>query len=934
MSIDPVSLAISAAVAGINMAVTASRTIEGPRLKDTSATVADYGTPLNYVLGQRVISCPCFFAKPIQEVKKKRKGKGGKAVDYSGFATWAAHIADHEIVGIGKIWFDNHLVYDATGSEEKLYPLSDDYELEANLRIYLGTPDQEPDPDMEAYIEARDGPGTCPAYRDTAYAYFENVPVEQLGNRFPTVTMLIRTASPRAFDGWYARARIVLVNPSTTLPGLGFYVNPSGPAQTISNVSSGVWPGTSNSEFPGGIPYRVYDAGNHAVTLYWCEESAMDALEIDLRLQFPNGSVSAEMMASFSWEFWNTGPASPSPVTSTIINPGDTSSTSGNPFDVYDLFTGNWYFPVLGSDSPPGSYDAGNNSYSNIETLLKFVSEKVGLDPADYNWSATRNLVFGGYNWTQGSGRQVLEPVLDLFDVDVRPHDFGLEALPRGNPSEGAIATGDMVRTDDGPPYALKDIAPGDLPRRIYLVYADVTTDQNPNVAMPPGPSSDAAGTVREISIDMQTMALEPDDAQRLAERSLRRARFGRMTGEFSVTRQHLAIEPGDVWTPEFDERAWSMRNTKLNIGANGVVSGEWERDTAALAVLSSSAGAPATGFTPDVVPDDLGALGFVMDLPLLIDAHEQSAPLAYLTAGPDAPGVWTGADFAQSETGELDSYATNWDGIAAGDGSVIGEVAEVMPDAVLWVPDMGTVITVTINAGELTAATLDELMLDPTLNLAAIRSGAGWELVQFMTPTLVDTLEYTLTGFLRGVRGTEWAMAGHQAGDDFILLDSAKRHTMGAGELGDTDWYIAAPTGQSPNQDNAFSVTYTGASHKPYSAVDAEISLDGDDVLFDATRRTRIGGATLDGQDVPLGETAESWSLDILDTGVSPVAVKRTLTGSSLPLRYTAAQQTTDWGAPLNASSPIVIPEANLYQVSPPLTLRGYPLNFPEQTP
>lgn len=947
MSVDPVSLAITAALTAVNMAVAASRTIEGPRLKDTSATVADYGTPLNYFVGQRVLPAPCFFAKPIVEKKKKRKGKSGKQVEYSGFATWAAHIADHEIAGVAKIWFDNHLVYNATGDEVELYPLGPDYELEANIRIYLGTEDQEPDPDMLAYIEARDGAGTCPAYRGTSYVYFENVPVEMLGNRFPTVTILARTVSPPEFEGVYMYFWLEAL--SITSSGGSIYY-PHTPDWALTNETqslsgsddsdpgSTLWferiiaPASAGGTFGGFYGYLTVDPG----------ETSGD--EWNLRLQFPSlgvyetpgGELNKCRLHFRPWyqSTWTTV----TPYDSNVFD-DDLQIYGNGSFDVESLWPDNWFFAFGAADAEgPGGYDAGPDTYATLEQLLDFVSERAGLDPADYDWSAAGEITFGGYNWTQGTGRQILEPMLDLYDVDVRPHDFGLEVLLRGGASLGAIETGSMVRTgQNGAPYALKDAAPGDLPRRFFLAYSDLTTDQNPNVAMPPAaPSREAAGTVRELTLDMKPLALFPDDAQQLAERFLRRVRVGRTTADFSVTRQMLSLEPGDVWTPYFDERGWSMRNTKLVIGADGVLGGEWERDMAALAVLSvTTPGAPAQGHVPDVVPSDIGTLGLVLDVPLLTDAHEQSAPLAYLAAGPAEPGVWTGADFAKSETGELDSYASAWDGIAAGDGSVIGECQDALPaGAVPWVLAEGGAVTVTLNAGELTSATVEELLLDQTLNLAAVRSGDGWELVQFMTATLTGELTYQVGGFIRGVRGTEWAMAGHQAGDEFVLLSDAKRHTMGAAEVADQDWYIAAPTGQTPNQAAAFAVLYTGASHKPLAAVNGtvevvETSPGAGDLLFGATRRTRIGGATLDGQDVPLGETAESWSLDILDHSTSPPTVVRTLTGSALPLTYPEADQVTDFGAALNSLSPPAVVTGRLYQVSPPLSLRGYPLEI-----
>ncbi len=919
MSIDPFSLAITAALTAANMAATAMRRIEGPRLTDTRASLADYGTALNYVKGMRIVSCPCFFSKPIKEVKKKRKGKGGKAVEYSGFGTWACHIADHDIVGISKIWFDNHLVFDATGDEVETYPLADDYDFEANIRFYLGTEDQEPDPDMLAFIEARDGAGTCPAYRGEAYAYFENIPLEMLGNRFPDVKMLIRTSSIRQFEGWYAMASINLVAPTTPLAG--FFVEPDGPAPSIDNSDNGFF-------WDNGVPKCVIAPGGNAAQVYFVDPAVMDATEVKLRLQFPSFSVGDGMMASFSWQFWNQEASSSPPRTSLVISPGSPSGFGDdyaltNPFDVRSLWPDDWYFGIGGSGDPGIGYDAGPETSASIGELLDFVAARCGIDPAWCDFSAATER-FTGYNWTQGTGKQILEAVLDLYDIDVRPHDFKLQALPRGGASQGVLPTGEFVLDRGGEgsdsPFSLAEVSPSDLPARVFLAYADTEADQAPNVAMPPAPGPDAAGTNREISLDMQTLALDPDTAQRLTTRRHRRLRFGRNTASFGLTRKRIAIEPGDVWTPEFDGDAMSMRCTRMTIGADGVIALEWERDDPAIAVLPQVPGAAGQGYVPDVVADSVASLGFVLDLPLLLDAHEQSAPLAYIAAGPAAPGIWMGADFAQSETGELDSYTEFWDGIAADDGAVIGTCSGALQGALPWVPDYGSAVTVVINAGELTAATLDMLLADPTRNLAAIRSGDGWELVQFMTPTLTGAHTYSITGFLRGVRGTEWAIGGHAAGDSFILLDGVvKRCTMGAAEIGDTDWYVVSPTGQAPDQAEAFSLAYTGASHKPLAPVHGRATQSGADWLFTATRRTRIGGGSLDNQDVPLGEASESWVLDIMD---GPTVV-RSIAGTALPLTWTEAQQITDFGSAQGSVT------ARLHQIDPTLNLRGYPLDI-----
>lgn len=184
MSIDPVSLAITAALTAAQMAVNMTRKIEGPRTEDLNVTVADYGTPLNYFYGTRRFGgVVIFFAEQIRETKKRRKTKGGKVNEYKYFGTWAFVVADHQIDAVTRMWFDKHLVFDATG----VGPISalEGGDISSHMRVYLGTETQEADPRMQATIEALHGAGSCPAYRGVAYVMLEELPLEKFGNRIP-----------------------------------------------------------------------------------------------------------------------------------------------------------------------------------------------------------------------------------------------------------------------------------------------------------------------------------------------------------------------------------------------------------------------------------------------------------------------------------------------------------------------------------------------------------------------------------------------------------------------------------------------------------------------------------------------------------------------------------------------------------------------------
>lgn len=958
MAVDPVSLAVTVALTAAQMAMQASQTIEGPRVTDLNATVADYGTPFNYFYGRRWLTCPCFYAEDIEEKKKKRKTKGGKYNEYTYFGTWAIHVADHPISQIRKIKFDGHLVYDVTASEP-LYELDEDYELAANMRFYYGSADQMPDPRMLASVEAEHGPGTCPAYRHQSFIMLERIPLEKLGNRLPIVTVEADSVAGALsgdivldfVNGSYtvgdqSYALSLLIEPSEhsgsdfqfsdIVPGTGWIVPPGNANSSADLTTMAVEHLGLNSAISAEIEFSI-DLGN--------ADSDLEGAGISIKKiggAFPTNEIGAEAFIRFEEAGYSaysyvdgvlgeypqiTGLTEDTVYTATftisntaasITLPGGTSSTTRPDFTPAYFAIASYRssaailptsvatirkVTLTGAENPDASV--------TLADVMEDLSLRAGLQAGDFDYSALADIGIDGFSWTQGSVKQIAGPLLDVYDFDLRPHDFLLEALPRSSASQGAIT--DFVKAE--PRWALESTADSDLPRRVFFNFADIDSDQQTNTAVSQRRGNEV-GTVRELTLDLTTLALTPTPARRYADRFLRRKWWERTKGNADLSRKHIAVEPGDVYTLTFDGEPISMKCAKLTLGANGVMQGEWESDIPSLTGLSSAAGASADGIPPAEIYAPSPTTGAVLDLPLLIDAHDQSVPFAYLAAGPtDGTRSWPGASFAQSDTGETESFAADWDTIASDLASEIGVMSDVLPDAEPFNFDDGSSVEVVLQSGELLSTTYEDMLDDGTLNLALI----GDEVVQFRTATLTAPLTYQLTGFLRGRRGTEWAMGAHSADERFILLGSVQRRAMGASEIGDTDSYIVSTVGRGASEADAFAVPYTGATHKPYAPVSGIAEQSGADWQFDATRRTRVGGTTLNGQDVPLGEASEAWELDVMD-GESVV---RTIAATALPITYAEADQVTDFGSAQGTVT------ARLYQVNPTLNLRGYPLTI-----
>jgi hypothetical protein len=231
----------------------------------------------------------------------------------------------------------------------------------------------------------------------------------------------------------------------------------------------------------------------------------------------------------------------------------------------------------------------------------------------------------------------------------------------------------------------------------------------------------------------------------------------------------------------------------------------------------------------------------------------------------------------------------------------VTGELTAALPAGQAGRWDRGNRIAVRLDGGSLAAE--PELAVLNGANIAAIGSPElGWELVQFANAALVGTDLWQLDTLLRGQGGTgDRAAAGHPAGARFVLIDaavpslavteaeSALALTVRAGPAGeayDPDRFsdVALPTGRR------------GLLCLPPVRPRARRGESG--VRLSWIRQTRIGGDAWEGAEVPLGETAEAYRVELIDGG-EPAAAYETaapeldLTDGALTALYGAVPET-----------------------------------------
>lgn len=203
-------------------------------------------------------------------------------------------------------------------------------------------------------------------------------------------------------------------------------------------------------------------------------------------------------------------------------------------------------------------------------------------------------------------------------------------------------------------------------------------------------------------------------------------------------------------------------------------------------------------------------------------------------------------------------------------------------------------------------------------------------EIIQYVSALDLGNGAYKLTRLLRGRRGTEdKAWYDHPSGSVAVLLtlDAAQRFRADLSEVGNTRTLNAfdnSDTAAGYDNTPAVSITLEGNVRKPWSpgALVATRDAGTDDVTLAWQYRSRWGDELRNGSGaVKLGEDAEKYDVEIWDSTFA--SLKRTISGLTSPSYvYTAAMQTTDFGAPTDPATPLGI---KLFQVSA-LVGRGHP--------
>jgi hypothetical protein len=536
------------------------------------------------------------------------------------------------------------------------------------------------------------------------------------------------------------------------------------------------------------------------------------------------------------------------------------------------------------------SSTAGNYSLHELEpipritagavaasTIVADVLALVGYSGADVALAALTDEVPGYMVASRMPARSALEQVLAFCRAELVESDDQLKAVKRTGTVAQAIDAGDLgayVEGSSAPePWTVRRLGEIQQPRELVVEYVDIDSGYEVNAQ----PARRWTHESEQTELVQTALAMQADDAMRLAEDALDDRWAARMLYSIALPRRYARLEPTDVIQVPGITPALRILGSS---SAEGVVALECVSNNDQ-PIASSASGAPAPAASGEVVQAGPTHLR-LLDIPILLDSHDSPG---FYVAATGYYGGWEGAELWVSADAGV-TYAPIATPIL--DAAVIGAAASVLAT---WaggnVTDEANSIDVLVINGEVPA------------------SGAcylGGELIEYGAAALIDVRKYRLSSLRRARNGTEQYLGTHKVGELFVVLDvdTIVRISVDSTELGAERLYKAVSFGQDINAVAPVAFTLAGVGLECYAPVNLRAGRSAAaawDVLLDWDRRTRVGGAWRNNTDASLGETTQAYEVEIYDATFT--TLKRTLTGlTSSSATYTSAQQVADFGS------------------------------------
>ncbi|SCW69566.1 Putative phage tail protein [Sphingobium faniae] len=444
-----------------------------------------------------------------------------------------------------------------------------------------------------------------------------------------------------------------------------------------------------------------------------------------------------------------------------------------------------------------------------------------------------------------------LAPLVEAYGLALTAGEDGLAIMPQGRTASREIPASSWCGRVNGrvlDALERSGAAADAVPVALSVRHYDASRDYQAGVqrVTRPGPGRLEQGL--ELPAVLGGGAARGLAAERLGANWAGRAALTLRCGWEALCHQPgaaVAVE-GEAGLWRIEEREWEAMAVRLSLrrvpGQGGIM----------------PAGASSGAIVREADAPHGPTMLMLADLPNLKDGAS-TAPILVAAAAGEGAG-WRGA--ALFVMNELD------EAVPAGRSApraTMGQADAALPAGSVTLVDEHHALSVTLLAEDMELADANEQALAQGSNLCLV----GNELIQFSRAVRTGLSSYRLTGLRRGLRGTEWAMAGHGAAEGFLLLEEDRlAEPLAAlgmeGEAGATLRLSAIGIGDAEPVEAALAIR--GEALKPPAPVHVRINPDGaGGWRIGWTRRSRAGWRWSSGGDVPLGEESERYEVRVL---------------------------------------------------------------------
>ena len=528
-----------------------------------------------------------------------------------------------------------------------------------------------------------------------------------------------------------------------------------------------------------------------------------------------------------------------------------------------------------GANFEAGHWLNGRSANQPLPAVVAEVCEAAGLPDADTTGALG---VLRGYELAEvTTARAILQPMLQAQSIDVVEREGRLAFLRRSGEAAVAVQASEIVEIARGEPSLEQSRqGAGETHDHLRLIYLDADSDFAVRAVSASLPDA-AGGAVAQTEVGL---ALTRAEAAALAERWLIEARLAR-------DGLRLALPP-----------------SRREIGAGtviGVLGQRYRVDRCELTSFQTLEAVridPAAYRAPDVMPESgawkahLSATPpypLFLDLPLLTGSEVPHAPHLAVAASP-----WPGRIALWSSPTEA-GYRLNK---VLERPALIGVTQTPLSAADPGRWDRGPALRIRLGRGNLSSA--EEIALFAGANALAIGDGssAAWEVLQFREAVLVAPSTYDIFLRLRGQLGTDGIMPSvWPVGSVVVVLDEALLQIdMPQSARGLERHYLIGDAARGYDGPGVLArkEAFAGIGLRPYPVCHLRKRGDlGSDVTLSWIRRTRVDGDSWTSLEVPLGEEAESYRVQVR-VGLTLI---REVVVSQTGWTYSAAMQAADGG-------------------------------------